>query len=90
MFQGAKVFLEEDAIQPTLEHLKEHGFEMRGQTWAFEDLRYWHLICSEKQVDGVLAKLGCLPRKAQVYVKCTAQFTVEAQASAVASINDGA
>lgn len=90
MFQGAKVFLEEDAIQPTLAHLKEHGFEMHGQTWSFEDLRFWHLICSEKHVDGVLAKLDGIRKKAQISVKCTAQFTVEVQASAVASINDGA
>ena len=81
MFHGAKIFLGEDFVTPAMQHLKEHGFEMRGQEKSFEDLRYWHIICSDDKFDFIVEKLNSLPSGLQCKIKGHSNITIAIRAS---------
>ena len=73
---GAKVFLEPQHVLPTLEHLRSQGVLLNGVPTYLGDLKFRHVIVSERYISDVRAALDALPKRLNVKEKFTSSFQV--------------
>ena len=81
LFNGAKIILPGDAINPTLKHMEEVGVECGNKVLFLNDLHYWHIICSDDKLDFIIETLNQIPSVHQCKLRDSAKFVVRVESS---------